>query len=119
MLADFCKIVVQIQFTYHFKGQTFMFQLGLKTSQNISHRKRKITPNFEFRRFRHNNKNIKVFLMKFSIFAAEKIICILHKRVFIIPVVPRKVVPGHVFEFYSPILPSSISVFSPSFVGCL
>ena len=61
MVADFYKIVVQTQFSYHFKGQTSMFQLGLKTSQNTSHRKRnyekhklpRISNCPEFRRFRH------------------------------------------------------------------
>ena len=51
MLADFYKIVVQIQFTYHFKGQTFMFQLGLKRLKTF-HIERENVRNINYPEFR-------------------------------------------------------------------
>ena len=61
MLVELQTIVVQIQFSYHFKVQTSRFQLGVKTSQNASqiarnfkkHKLPRISNCPEFRTFRH------------------------------------------------------------------
>ena len=66
MLKGLYKIVVQIQFSYHFKVQSSMVYLGIKTSQNTSHRKTKcekhklpIISNFPgFRRFHYNMSRV-------------------------------------------------------------
>ena len=41
MLVDLHNIVIQIQFSYHFKVKTSRFQLGLNFFQNTSHSERK------------------------------------------------------------------------------